>query len=391
MKILMISHEYPPVGGGGANACMHLAAEYTKAGCDVTVLSVYYPGLLEEETVEVDIPGRIIESVAFEDTSDSTGISKSYKIIRIKAKRKHKEHCGFPEMLDFMFKAISRSCALVKESSFDICQIFFAIPAGPVGYVLKKRFGLPYIIRFGGGDIPGFQDRFAFVYKLLGPFEKVIWKEAKALVANSAGLKKLAEDFYDKKEILVIPNGVDPDAFSVKTQHKINDPSFKILFVSRLIERKGLQFVIPDLKNVKGDYKLIIVGDGPYRPELERIVAENGLKEQVIFEGQKDKADLPSYYKDADLFILPSKKEGMPNVVLEAMSCGLPVLMTPCQGSDELIDGNGYVLKTEDFVNKINELMKDRALCKKLGNRSRELIEERFLWSKTAESYLKIM
>ena len=266
MKILILSHEYPPVGGGGANACMNLAREYAAVGHSVVVLSVWYQGLSNDETI-----GAV-------------------RIVRIHAARKHPEHCGFGEMLDFLLKAVPMAKKLEETYRFDICQVFFAIPSGPIAYILKKKYGLPYVIRFGGGDIPGFQERFAVVYKILGPFEKQIWKKADALVANSEGLRKLALAFYDKKEVLVIPNGVDLRAFSDpdKAQKERSADSeqpenrrneLRLLFVSRLIERKGLQFLLPQMGEIRKrcaaagkSVVLSVVGDGPYREELERIV-----------------------------------------------------------------------------------------------------------------------
>ena len=418
MNILIVSHEYPPIGGGGANACMNLAKEYSEAGNTITIVTVFFPG--EKEYEEKD------------------GI----KIIRVKSKRAHMEHCGFMEMLDYLKKAFPVVKKLAKEEKFDICQVFFGIPSGPLGYYLKRKYHIPYVIRFGGGDIPGFQDRFAFVYKAIGPAIKLLWKNADALVANSLGLKNLAKDFYDKKEVLIIPNGASVRAFSgqdagvvrEKTDQRNNgqsDGSYaeqyggnseksnacRLLFVSRLIERKGLQDILPQLKEVIEKCKaancvnavhdsnnvdktcngccginvtLDIVGDGPYREVLEAMVKELGISESVIFHGQKSKEQLPAYYSDADVFLFPSRKEGMPNAVLEAMSYGLPIIMTPCQGSDELIDGNGFVTKAQGFGEKIEQLALDPETREKMGSRSMQLIEEVFSWHSTADKYLKL-
>ena len=379
MKILIVSHEYPPVGGGGANACMYLSREYAKAGHEVTIITVWYDGLPEEETINQ--------------------YGKAIHITRLKAKRAHKEHCIFTEMLDFLLKCNKTAdryvrSAISEGNPYDICQVFFGIPSGPVGYRLKKKYRLPYVIRFGGGDIPGFQDRFAAVYKLIGPAIRVIWKNADALVANSEGLKKLAEEFCDRYPIRIFPNGVDTEVFRPDSSRQPEDGTVKLLFVSRLIERKGLQYVIPHLSKLEQESKkkiaLTIVGDGPYRETLERLTEETNAKEMVVFAGQKDKAELLPYYQSADIFIFPSRKEGMPNTVLEAMACGLPVVMSPCQGSTELIDGNG-IIADSDLTRFCESVLKmitaDQGQLRIMSEQSRQRAMDIFSWKSVADNY----
>lgn len=390
MKILIISHEYPPVGGGGANACMNLAREYALNGNEIHIVTVWFEGQKESESI---YNGKV-------------------NIHRLKSKRQYLDHCSFSEMIAYLVKALPFADKLEQEEHFDVCQIFFGIPSGPVGYYLKKKYKLPYVIRFGGGDIPGFQDRFAFIYKVISPAVKIIWKNADALVANSKGLKTLAGNFYHKKEIEIIPNGVDANAFQDfnfytnrlnhqeidKVKKNITDDKIIILlFVSRLIERKGLQDVLPQLRRVDlicqehgKKIRLVVVGDGPYRENLERIVSENGIEDIVSFVGQKAKGELPRYYSEADIFIFPSKKEGMPNVVLEAMSYGLPIIMTPCQGSEELIDGNGIVADVGLVGDKILDLVFDDHTISTMRKRSMWLVRNKFSWSQSAKKYLDI-
>lgn len=370
MNILVVSHEFPPIGGGGANACMFLTKGYAEAGHKVTLVTVWYEGLKEYETYE------------------------GVEIYRVKSKRAHKEHCSFGEMLSYIMKAIPLASKLERERKFDVCQVFFGIPSGVIGYWLKLRYRLPYIIRFGGGDIPGFQERFKTVYKLIGPFVKIIWKNAEALVANSQGLKEFALKFYDKKPIEVIYNGVDTQSF-YPDETKRDSSKINLLFVSRLIERKGLQYVIPELEKIQEvvdkELHLTIVGDGPYRETLETLANQFDVESMVSFEGQKDKNELLPYYQAGDIFVFPSKREGMPNAVLEAMACGLPVVMTPCEGSDELIQGNGEIVKAEDMGKALASLVCDSARVQAYRCESHNRAVQYFSWTGIVESYISIL
>lgn len=375
MRILVVSHEYPPIGGGGANACLFLTKEFAKKGHDVTILTAKYGEQPEMETID----GRIT-------------------IYRVKCLRKKVASSNFIEMFSFLLSAMGKADQLVKTNRFDICLVFFGIPSGPIALRLRKKYKLPYVIRSGGGDIPGTQKRFKYVYKVLEPSLRHIWREASGIVANSEGLKERAQKFEDRYEISVIENGVDMTFFSPEKK-KTENHAIQILFVSRLIERKGLQFVIPMLKNIqeqvsvecKKNIELVIVGDGPYRQQLEELVREKECDKLVRFEGQKNKEEVKEYYKAADIFLLPSVWEGMPNVVLEAMSSGLPVIMTPCEGSRELITDNGFITDYADMEKKIIFLCTHKEEREAMGERSIKNVEQKFRWDTIADRYLDFL
>ncbi|MDD6628221.1 MAG: glycosyltransferase family 4 protein [Lachnospiraceae bacterium] len=375
MNILIISHEYPPIGGGGANACYYLTKEYAKCGHRVTLVTSMYHNLPSEE------------------------VMNNVRIIRVKALRKKEEKSTFLEMFTYLCSAWCKIRKMIKIEHYDVCQIFFGIPSGPIGLYLKKKYKIPYVVRFGGGDIPGAQKRFSFIYKLLSPIIRSIWMNADALVANSEVLMQKALDFENRYPIDVITNGVDSDFYAkdrdeLKAHIVGQSNRVNILFVSRLIQGKGLQYVIPYMREInekclKSVY-LTIVGDGPYREELERITEETKTSEWVSFEGKKNKEELYFYYDQADLFILPSESEGMPNVVLEAMAMGLPIIMTPCGGSKELIQGNGYVVSIDNFVDKVINLCNDERSRISMGEYSKLLARTKFSWREKAEKYLEI-
>ena len=365
MKILAISHEYPPIGGGGANACMFLSKEMVKMGHEVTVVTSCFDDLINTE------------------------LDDGVTVIRVKALRKKKDKSTFFEMLSFLINAVRTTNKLAKVKHYDISVIFFGIPSGPVGLMLRRKYGIPYVIRFGGGDIPGSQKRFELIYKAINPFIRSIWKNASALIANSEGLRERAERFENRYEIKIIENGVDSDFFKRQTDYVIED-EIQLLFVSRLIEGKGLQFIIPKMREINDrvgkKVSLTIVGDGPYREELERL-----SNEYVTFLGRKEKEKLPSIYSSAHVFILPSLSEGMPNVVLEAMAASLPIAMTDCEGSKELIKDNGMVSSIDCFVDNLIELLRNNENLIRMSENSRKRATEMFTWESKAARYLDIM
>lgn len=368
MNILIVSHEYPPVGGGGANACKHLARHYAKKGHKVTIVTVAYQDTPDDECVD------------------------GVRIVRLHAKRAKVDTSSFKEMFSYLVRAYIYTDKLCKQEKFDVCQVFFGIPSGPIALHLKRKYHIPYVVRFGGGDIPGAQKRFGIVYKILSPIIRSIWKNANALVANSEVLRSKALSYENRYEVKIIPNGVDSGYYFRKTVYNVAE-DIKMVFVSRLIEGKGLQYIIPRMTEIADRVgkriSLTIVGDGPYKNDLEALIDENN-REMVDFVGRKTGEDLLKCYDDANIFILPSLSEGMPNVVLEAMSMGLPIAMTDCGGSKELIDGNGIVAKIEDFVDRLVDLLKDSDKMCTYSNESRKRVEELFGWDAKADEYIKL-
>jgi glycosyltransferase involved in cell wall biosynthesis len=374
MKLLIVSHEYPPIGGGGANACFFLAREFAKMGNQVTVVTAMF------------------ESLPCEETSD-----EGVKIYRVKCRRSNKEKSSFAEMFSYLVSAWKMTDKMLKNERFDKCLVFFGIPSGPIALHLKHKYKLQYIVRFGGGDIPGAQKRFKYIYMVLVPIIRKIWQNAESLIANSEGLKLRAKGFEDKYPITVIENGVDNQFFAPVV--KEDSDTVMILFVSRIIEGKGLQYLIPNLNDINEkvnaicgkNIKLVIVGDGPYRGELEKITSKLNLDKFVSFEGRKDKEEVKKYYQSADIFVLPSLSEGMPNVVLEAMACGLPIIMTPCEGSKELVTDNGIITSLDDLTDNLIKLCTDKSMRMEMRQKSLERVRTNFQWKSIALRYMDIL
>jgi len=374
MNILIINYEFPPVGGGGGIATYYIARELYRKGYTVTVLTSHFKELRWYEEVE--------------------GIH----VYRVPVMRKRRDYCSVVEMASFILTSFPMLLYLLSKHRYDLLHIFFGVPSGPLGYIAKKLFGIPYLIRMGGGDVPGFRPfQYKHLYTVLPPVLKMLFRNAKFLVANSTGLRKMAQDVFPEFQIEVIPNGLDTHRFT-NGNARVPAEKVRILFVSRLIKRKGLQFLIdaiPEVrKQVKYPFAIKVVGDGPDEKTLTTQIDQLGVGEYFRFYGYVEHGKLPEYYLNADIFVLPSLAEGMPNVVLEAMGSGLPIVATNVPGSEELVkDGeNGFVLPPRDsqaLAQALITLINQRALREEMGRCSKK-IAQGYTWDIVIEKYIAL-
>jgi glycosyltransferase involved in cell wall biosynthesis len=191
----------------------------------------------------------------------------------------------------------------------------------------------------------------------------------------------------------LIPNGVDTDRFqpSASTQE---DGSLRLLCVARLIERKGQRFLIDAVKKlVENDFdvQLDLIGTGDSEADYQALVKKLDLSDRIRFLGYIPRDQIPQYYSNAQIFILPSYNEGMSVATLEALASGLPVVVTRAGGMDELVDEgvNGVFFDwadTEELVSHLEWLVKHPERRRQMSQASRELAK-RFSWDEVANSY----
>ena len=365
-KILILNYEFPPLGGGAANANYYLLKEFSKY-----------------KDIEIDL---VTSSIDEEKTEK---FSENITIYYLNIGKKGNLHFqSNKNLLIYSKKALSFSKKLKKEKNYDLCHAFFGIPCGYIAMKLK----IPYIVSLRGSDVPFYNKRFYILDKLVFKnLSKKIWKNAKEVVANSEGLKDLALETYDKKEIKVIPNGIDIEEFKPKREErkgKEEKGKIKIVSTGRLIERKGFDFLIKALKGKK-NFELTLVGDGPLLEELENLSKEKSVKTNFL--GMIDHKDIPEVLQKNDIFVLPSLNEGMSNAILEAMACGLPIISTDTGGSKELVKENGFLVEKENSENLrkiLEKFEKNKKLISKKGDISRKMAEE-MKWENIAREYYK--
>jgi glycosyltransferase involved in cell wall biosynthesis len=307
------------------------------------------------------------------------------------------------DLLVYAWKSYFFSKKLIHEAEkikkpYDLTHSFFSVPCGFVSMLLKWQYKLPYVVSLRGSDVPGYSERFSFLYNFLKPLIVHIWKKSGAVVANSSMLRDLAVKSNSRQKVDVIYNGINIEHFRPGAFPKSNN-NFTILCASRLSRRKGFNYAIDAFNIIAQKYpeaRLIIAGgEGNAEEELKQQVKELKLENKITFTGfVTPNTEFLRYYNAADVFVLPSLNEGMSNNMLEAMASGLAIIMTPTGGAEELVkDGvNGYIVKfknSEDIAEKVGKLVNNLELCKNMGAESRK-IAETMSWKSVAEKYREL-
>lgn len=207
--------------------------------------------------------------------------------------------------------------------------------------------------------------------------------------------QELKEHYLNLDEVSIVYNGVDEKFFYPK-QIKSGDGSKYIMYAGRADREKGLFDLVKCGKFIcseRSDVFFIVAGNGRDFNKLKRKTRKAGLQDRFIFLGQVDKDQMVKLYQNATLFVLPSYHEGLPGVLLEAMSCGLPVIATDVRGNRDLVSNgeNGVIVPSrapKKMAEAISILLKDKKLRKKLGKNARKTIEENYTWNAVSNRIL---
>jgi glycosyltransferase involved in cell wall biosynthesis len=367
-NLLMLNFEFPPIGGGAANAHYYLLKEYANINeLRIDVLtSAPKPGFVKEI------------------------FSENITIYKVGLHKKNLHYWRKTEVFEWLFKARLYYHKMLRRDSYDLIHAFFGFPAGWLCYKTAKR--LPYIISLRGSDVPGYNIRLGLDYKLTAGLFRKIWSSAAMVVANSNGLRNLALEFMPSLDIAVIPNGIDTEKFHPSDEQKPREP-LRLLTVSRLIERKRVDILLKAIRRAKEislDVNLYIAGEGNLGDSLRSLSRELGISDRVFFLGRVPAEKMPEIYRDNDVFVMNSAHEGMSNAMLEAMASGLPIITTDCEGVEELITNNGIVVRQSNaasFADAFKTLVKNKKSYKQMSIASREEAQK-LNWKSVARQYL---
>ena len=319
MKILLICHEYPPIGGGSATVASGLARALA-AEHDVTVLTTGYRALPAEER------------------------QGAVTVRRARTLRRTTYGATPIELIAFTLAALWVGMRLARQARFDGCVAIQGIPAAWVAWPLGWLFKIPYLVALVGADVPGFlPERFDRLHRLVAPLTRRTWRRAAAVAANSDSLRTLADRTARPLGITVetVLYGVDTDLHRPPDGGREAWP-VRFLFVGRLSTQKGPGYLVDAVarahERLQGRATIVMVGDGEEREALEARVRAERLDDVISFRGWLSREDLARCYREAAVFVLPSLDEGRSQAALEAMACGLAVVATTIEGHAGLIE-----------------------------------------------------
>ncbi|HEY6455942.1 MAG TPA: glycosyltransferase family 4 protein [Steroidobacteraceae bacterium] len=366
MRLLFVNYEFPPLGGGAAYASLAMAREFLVLGHHVDFLTAGF--------------GR--------DHGDAQ--IDGIRVYRVPSHRSGVHESGLIGVLSFLASAARRLRELASTNNYDVYHYYFSLPTGLLSLLPGAHRRRPYVVSLRGSDVPGYDSALKWQHRALLPITRRIWRGAHRVVTNSANLRQLAHACVPDIAIDVILNGTYMPTGFVPSEPRAG---LRILVVSRLIERKGIDTLIMALgRSGNENLSLDVAGDGPQARALQRLAHVCGVAERVRFHGFVDRAGLTSLYAGTDIFVLASLAESCSMALLEAMGMGLPVIATRVGGTVELVENgiNGLLFtaqNVEELAAALRTLAANPALRERFAAANRALSARQFSWRAAALRY----
>jgi glycosyltransferase involved in cell wall biosynthesis len=367
MKILVLVHEFPPVGGGGGRIAQEAARELAKRGHAVHVIAPHVKGL------------------AFRDQIDNI------HVIRIPSFRRRLYEADLFAMAGYLLSGSVAALCEIKKFRPDLIHVHFAVPAGALAWLLSRLTGIPYVLTTHLGDIPGgVPEKTDAWFHWIYPFTPRIWRDAAAVTAISEFTRQLALLHYPVP-IQVIPNGIHIDDVIQPDNLIVGTPP-KIVFAGRFVEQKNPVHIVRILHEVRDlAWQAQLIGDGALFENVRAEIHRLGLERRILLTGWLSVDRIGEAFRQSDILLMPSLSEGIPMVALQALSNGLAIVASRVGGLTELVlDGeNGFLLEPHDtagFSASLRCFLTDRSALL-AAKRSSLKLSHKFDLMRTVDAY----
>ena len=380
MKILVIGSVYPRFHEDAEVPWLRASvAHLKKAGLGIQVLAPAYKGLKTHEIDGVKVnrfryAPASLEILTHEEGAPSKMASKPWLQL-----------LAIPYIISGFFKCIS----ICRKFKPDVIHAHWPFPHAYIALGAAKLFRIPLVLNFHGAELLLIRKK-----KWVKPFLKFAIGQAQAVFANSSFTASKIKALRNVN-VEWSPYGTTLESSAASEVEAVPHPingKFKILFVGRHIERKGICYLIEAAKYLPRDkFEIRIVGVGDLTEKLKELAAHNAGNAEIVFTGKLSPEDLAKEYRTANVFTLPAiidskgDTEGLGVVLIEAMELGLPIVASNVGGiPDVVVDGESGILVPEKdpqaLANAFKRLESEPGLVKQLLEGSRKRIRECFTW-----------
>lgn len=377
MDILVFSPYYPPHTGGLESHSDEFNRSLSREGVTITVFTPKLP----------------LSAPSLETRYDNVHILRFPAIELI-------PNYPFPKFWKKEFWTLWKSLQEEKHSLVLSRTRFFFTSL--MAWRYARKVSIPWVHIEHGSDFARFNSSFK---TLLGKFYDLtigafILQRSDLNIANSKASANFVKQLSQRTDCRVIYRGVEKDTIQNIAPHSFFSTHFpgKIVigFIGRLIDGKGVADLLEAFSTLNTDTSICaLVGDGPERARLEKLITQKNLSGSVVFFGEKPFAEAIALLKSFDIFVNPSYTEGIPTAVIEAALCHKAIIATDVGGTKEIITGedDGFLIpphNREELGEKLALLLSDSALRRSFGERAFARVEQKFDWHHATKGYLTL-
>lgn len=358
MRVGMFINYYIPSKGGMETSVINLTNGLRDAGHDVYIIAPSYPGWNEKDE-------RVLRCKSFSFT-----------------------YGGYQYVIPLPLGP--KMDSKIQSLNLDVIHSHQPFSLGWDASRLGKKFDIPVVLTYH----IRYEDYYHYVIllpkiiaqKIINFVVNRYCRKCDAIIAPSGAIKKLLFEEGIKKSVYVIPSGINIDQFSqdtgkremIRNKYNVKENEVLIITASRIVPEKNIEFLIRSfaiVRKTQKHAKLMVVGEGSVKADLEKLVEELGMQESVIFTGLLDKDGMIAHYQASDIFAFASLTETQGLVAVEAMAAGLPVVAIKASGIEDMVkSGQDGILTDnveENFATNANKLIEDGELRRKMSENAR--------------------
>lgn len=343
-RLLLLSHEFPPVGWGGWIVAYNIAMNLLSLGYEIDVVTMN----CNSEVIDKPIPWL--------------------GVFRVNCFRRNLHVSYVYEQIIFLLKAYFLIKRLHKEQKYDFCHCHFIIPWGILAYIIYKHLNIPYVLSAHWSDVLWHNPRFSFLYKVIEGFWKRIIQNSKYLFSPTKFLEHKIKKIISFDGIQIIPHGIN-EALKLDLQNKEK----YILVVSRLVKNKWVEDLIEAVWQILHfEWKIKIMWSWPMRDELWQLVIKHELEEKIEFLWWQEQwsHEFQKAFEKASVYFSWSRFESFGLTMIEAMSYWCAIIASDIPAFREILPETSAVFyeswNTQQLAQIIQSLTNDPQLIENM-------------------------